>query len=449
MVEKNLRLNISFTFLGKFIGLFAPFAISELLLKNLGVTEYSDYLLLMQLLAIMTLLDFGIVNGCARVLNRIATKSAKLATVVLLHSLKNVLTISLAVSIAAYLLIKNTSSLNNEVLILLISIYFVAQAYRLSSVLLIANNQIYLTQIIETFTVLMRLLLLIVFLQFGWLSLFSAIGVYLIMSAVQVVLVSQPVFRLISLKSPVKSRAMVGKLISYFSEHSFYISISNYGTSALFPFLLWFMNETSMHIVFSLAVLISTSLSLFPSIVGTVFAPISASISSAKVTTYGRDYANIVRLNLAFASLLYGLSLFCIVLIGQTGFVQILTVLAAENNIYITALVLLGLITNVVNNNLRSFIVNRFDPKSISFSDIGIFIFTVICSLFAYILFEKPEFFIFFWLLGGLLRATRSWVIFNRLISAGSKPYSHFEGLFYLFVLSSLVAWLVASYEGL
>ena len=122
---------------------------------------------------------------------------------------------------------------------------------------------------------------------------------------------------------------------------------------------------------------------------GTVFAPISASISLAKVNSYGREYAMIVRFNLALAVLLYGLSVLSIALVGQTGFVNILTVLTFEDNIYITALVLLGLITSVVNNNLRSFIVNRFDPKRISLSDIAIFIFTIICSVFAYFSLRK------------------------------------------------------------
>ena len=175
MVEKNLKLNISFTFLGKLIGLFAPFVISELLLKNLGGTEYSDYLLLMQLLAMMTLLDCGIVNGCARVLNRIATNNGKLVMVVLFYSLKYILVISLTVSISSFVLMSNTSSLDNEILFLLISIYFVTQIYRISSVLLIANNQIYITQIVETFASLLRLLLLFVFVHLVALTAFCSL----------------------------------------------------------------------------------------------------------------------------------------------------------------------------------------------------------------------------------------------------------------------------------
>ena len=76
MVNSKLSLNISVTFLGRIIGIIAPFAIAELLLKSFEVEEYSDYLSLMQLLAVMVLMDLGIVNGSTRILNRVALKNA-------------------------------------------------------------------------------------------------------------------------------------------------------------------------------------------------------------------------------------------------------------------------------------------------------------------------------------------------------------------------------------
>ena len=400
----------------------------------------------MQLLAVMVLMDLGIVNGSTRILNRVALKNAKFESVVLIRSHGYVFLISLLVSSLSYFLLTAVFSRNANTLLLIIAIYFATQFYRLMSASLIAHDRIYITQIIEIFVILLRLTIFFILFLYGYLSISSAIIVLLFTASLQLLLAYISTLKTTKLHFGIRYKASIRNLILYYSKHSFFISISNYGTSTLFPLLIWFIGNENLHIVFSLAVLIATGLSSFPSIIGTVFAPVSARVGVHKIKKYGRNYTNIVRANLAFACILYAMSVLGILIGGQTNTIQILTVLSHEENLYIASFVLLGLVTNVVNNNLRSFIVNRFDPSRVSYSDIGIFVCSLVLSVLGYLIIKRGEIFIFFWLLGGLLRAGRSWIIFTQLVSGDNSKSKNLEGMCYLAAFCFFVIWLIASY---